>query len=145
MSDNMSPQEIAQKYARNVQNSTEDYRRGVERVQEAPGQRAARKQDKMRQNILAALDSGRWAERVSSVSLEQWKQNTIDKGVARLGAGAAAAQDKVAAFHAEAQPVRRELSNRIQDMPDLTLDDSVARAEAWMRGMREFKNRRRTR
>jgi len=61
----VTPAEFVEKHNRRTKAALEDLRRGVEAVTEAPGAKAAAKADKMRANLLEALDSGKWQRRVA--------------------------------------------------------------------------------
>lgn len=83
----VNPQEYADKWARRTSAATEDYRKGVQRVTEAPGAAAARQADLMLRKLTESITSGKWAARVGSVSLQEWKDSASGKGVARIAAG----------------------------------------------------------
>ncbi len=134
----ITPEEFAEKHARRLKASVQDIRTGVERVTESPTAKAAAKQDKMLQNITQAVQSGKWAARLKAVSLEEWKDKTINKGIGRIAAGVDGAYEKQVQFASELLPFQEQLSSKISTMPDLTLEDSVARATAWIRGMAKF-------
>jgi len=138
----VSAEEFVEKHARRLKGALEDMRRGVERVTEAPGVKAAKKADKMRANLLEALDSGKWQRRVAAVSAEEWKAAMLNKGVNRVAAGVDSAHDKVRAFAEQLLSHQANLMNQIESMPDLTLEDSIARATAWIRGMSKFEYKR---
>lgn len=141
MAKNMTPQEYAEKHARRTTAAIPDMVRGVENVTEAPGAKAAKKADKMLANITAAIQSGKWAKKVGAVTLDQWKASMREKGAQRLAQGIEAGKSKMEAFAAELLPFQNDLSKKVSTMPDLTLEDSIARATAWMRGMASFRKR----
>ena len=134
----LTPGEAREKHARNLKASVEDIRRGVDRVTEAPGAAAARKQDKMLANVTEAVSSGKWARRVAAVPLEEWKRKMKEKGVGRIASGVDASAAKIESFYAELFPFQDSLQGKIDSMPDLTLEDSISRAAEWMRGMAKF-------
>ena len=134
----MSAAETAEKWGRNTKGATEEMRRGVQRVTEAPGQKAAAKADKMRAGIVNAIDSGKWAENVGAVPLSEWKEKMLTKGVGRVSAGVDAANGKVVDFHNQLSDHQDRLSSQISNMPDLTLEDGINRMVAQVRGMSEF-------
>lgn len=135
----LTPQEAAEKHARRLKGATQDIQAGINRVTVAPGEQAAKKQDKMRNNIVAAIDSGKWASRTRSVSLESWKKAATEKGVGRIAAGIDGARAKVEGFFSQLLPYQENLQNKVNSMPDLTFEDSIQRATEWMRGMKNFK------
>jgi len=138
----VTPEEYAEKQARNLKASTPDIRRGVERVTEAPTQKAAQAQDKMLARLTEAVQSGKWARGLNRVTLEDWKGQMLNKGVPRIAAGIDAAHDKVVSFASELLPFQASLQSTVTRMPDLTLEDNIGRAAEWMRGMAKFKRSR---
>lgn len=141
----LTPAQVAEKHARRTKASLEDLRAGVESVTQAPGQKAAAKQNKLVQNWNEAITSGRWAKNTAAVTLDEWKSKMIDKGLSRVGPGLDAAQAKVEAFYAELLPFQQSLSSKVSAMPDLTIEDSVARSSEWIRGMAKFRKSAKTR
>lgn len=134
----VSPSEFREKHARRTVAAVEDMRRGINRVTEPPGQAAAAKKDKLRAKLLAKIDDGTWERRVASVSLEDWKASMLNKGVGRVASGVEAAASKVEDFAAQLIEYENSLLSRIDGMPDLTLEDSIARAREWITGMSKF-------
>jgi len=134
----ISPEEFADKHARRLKAATEDIRAGVARVTEAPTAKAAAKQDKMLARLQAAVSSGKWASRLRAVTLEEWKAATTDKGINRIAAGIDAAHGKQVAFAQQLLTYESTLMGTVEKMPDLTLEDSITRATAWIRGMAKF-------
>ncbi len=137
----LTPQQAQDKLARRLKGATEDIRQGVARVTTAPGIQAAAKTDKMRQNILAAIDSGKWAERTKSVTVEDWKSKMSDKGIPRIAAGIDAAKDKTIDFFSQLLPFQDNLASKVNSMPDLTLEDNLNRMTTFVRGMAQFRRK----
>lgn len=130
--------EFGEKWARRLSGSTEDIRTGLGKVTESPTAKAAGKQEKMLANLSAAVRSGKWANGLKRVSLEEWKRAAIDKGVPRIASGAAAAESKMADFGAELLPHIDRGVESIKAMPDVTIEDSIARMNAFIRHMAKF-------
>jgi len=139
MAREQTPAQVADKWKRRTQAATQDMVAGVNAVTVAPGQQAAAKSDKMLQKVTESVTSGRWARRVGSVSLEEWKKQMIDKGAARVSSGVAAAEAKSTAFYAEFLPHVASVQAEVKRMPDLTLEDSIQRMVANARGLSKFK------
>ena len=135
---NITPAEVAEKHARRLKASTPDIQRGVERVSVAPGQLAAAQTDKMRTNINKALDSGKWARRVSSVPLPEWKSKMINKGIPRIASGVDGAIEKTTSFFAEFLPHLETIQGELESMPSVTLEDGINRAVHNMRRNADF-------
>lgn len=135
----LTPAEAREKHARRLKGSTEDIRKGVDRVTEAPGVKAAAKQEKMRERLIQAIDSGKWAKRVASVSVEDWREQMKTKGIPRIAAGVDGAADKIEDFFGQLFAHQEGLQRKVDAMPDLTLDDSLNRMTTFIRGMADFK------
>ena len=137
----VNAEEFAEKHARRLKGAIEDIRTGVEKVTDSPTAKAAAKQQKMVQNLQASVSSGKWAAGLKRVSLEEWKQKTIDKGLGRVAAGIDEAHDKVVAFGQQLLSYESTLKDQVDKMPDLTAEDSINRATAWIRGMLKFERK----
>lgn len=128
-----------------VSSAVQDYRDGVNNVQVSPGQLAVKKKDKFRNNLLAAIDSGKWEENTASVDLDTWKKRTAGKGADRLVAGLEDARDKTIEFRQQLIDYQTQVQARIDAMPDTTPEQREQRALAMIREMRKFKRSRRRR
>lgn len=135
----LTPQEFQDKHARRLKGAVDDMRQGVERVTESPTAKAAAKSDKMKANLVASIDSGKWQAGLRRVSLEDWKSKMINKGVNRVAAGIDEAADKVTAFAADLLPHIDRGKEAISKMPDVTLEDSISRMTTFTRHMAKFK------
>lgn len=135
----VTPKEFQEKHARRLKGATEDIRRGIEKVSVAPTEAAAAKKDKMLNNLTAAVQDGKWERGLRRVSLQDWKTKTIEKGVARIGPGIDAAAAKVESFAADFLPFLDKGVEEVKKMPDITLEDNIARAAAMMRHNANFK------
>lgn len=139
----VTPQEYAEKWSRRLRGATEDIRRGVNRVDVAPGELAANAQDAMLQNLTEAINSGLWASRVRAVSLADWKEATLTKGVARIPSGVEAATPKMAKMAQELLPAIDAAAEAANRLPKVTLEDSIARMTTFVREMHARAPRRR--
>ena len=131
--------EFQEKHARRLKAAVEDVRRGIDRVTENPCEKAAAKQDKMLTNLTAAISSGKWANGLKRVSLEDWKRKARDIGVNRIAAGIDGAKEKVVAFAEQLLPHIDRGTEKIKTMPDVTLDDSINRMTTFCRHMATMK------
>jgi len=137
----ITPEEFADKHARRLKGAIEDIRTGVMKVTEAPTAKAAAKEQKMIQNLQQAVQSGKWGSRLRAVTLEQWQAQIINKGLGRVASGVDEAKDKVTKFASQLLPYEADLKSKVDKMPDLTIEDSIARATAWIRGMSKFERK----
>jgi len=135
----LTAEEFQEKHARRLKASLEDMRHGVEGVTENPMAKAAAKADKMKANIVASIDSGKWAAGLGRVSIDEWKSKMINKGINRVASGIDAAAPKVTAFASKLLPFVDAEVAKIKKMPDITLEDSISRMTSFVRGMSKFK------
>ena len=133
-----SPQAVAQKWVRNLSGSTQDITEGVQAVTESPTAKAADQSAKYLLNVQRAVDSGKYASRLRGVSLQDWKDKTLSKGIGRIAKGASDAEGDFQDFMAELIPFQERLQEVIDQMPDTSLEDSIARQAEWTRGMATF-------
>lgn len=134
----LTPAQFREKHARRLKASVEDIRSGVARVTESPTAKAASKVAKMRANILAAIDSGKWERRLKAVSTEEWKRLMTEVGISRIAAGIDGAAAKVEDFAAQLLPYQDKMKSEISRLPDVTLEDNINRMTTFIRGMAKF-------
>ena len=137
----LTAEEFADKHAKRLKAAGPEMRMGVERVTDSPTAKAAAKQDKMRTKLLEAIDNGTWAARLKGVSLEDWKAKMLTVGVGRVSAGIDASRSKVVDFASQLLPAVDAAKRKIETMPDLTLEDSIARMSEYVREMGKFKKK----
>jgi len=135
----LTPSEFQEKHARRLTQSVEDIRRGIDRVTVNPCELAAAKKDKMLANLTEAVNDGRWERGLKRVSLEMWKSKTRDIGVGRIAAGIAGAKEKVISFAEQLLPHIDAGQAALATMPDLTLEDNIARMTKFIRHMADMK------
>jgi predicted nucleic acid-binding Zn-ribbon protein len=131
--------EYTEKLTRRLKGALDDVRKGVEKVDVAPTAQAAAKKAKMLARLTDAINSGKWENGLKAVSLEDWKAKMTSKGVNRISEGLDAAQDKIKKVAGQLLDYEGTLQGTVSKMPDLTIEDSVNRAGAWIRGMSKFK------
>jgi hypothetical protein len=134
---NLTAQQIADKWATGVSQSTEALKAGINAVTESPMEKAASAVDRQVAGVIAAAQSGKTAARLRSVSMEQWKQAMLTKGVSRVAGGAAAAKPKFAQFMSEFMPFIRNIVSGLPPRGDL--ETNIQRATAVMRGASGFR------
>lgn len=114
-------------------------REGVENVTVSPGVKAADNITKMRTNLIAAFDDGRVEKGLRSVDLDYWKRTMLDKGIPAISAGAEAAKEKNRPVIEKLLAYENQLQDKVNKMKVVTIEDSIAKAGAWMRGMHDFR------
>lgn len=138
---NLTPEQIAQKWANRLSSATADIQAGVQAVTVSPTATAAKNPQKYLDGVNKAVQSGKWASRLNAVSLTDWQTATIQKGIPRISQGAQAAQPKMASFMSQLIPFQNTLQAKVNAMPSANLQDSINRMTAWVQGMATFKPR----
>lgn len=132
----LSPDQIAAKWAQNLGGATQRITDGINAVTTSPGQLAARQKMVWQQNTVASTD--KWAARTAAVPVEQWKADSIQKGVPRIATGATAAVPKFTTFMGKLMPY---INNQKNQLPARgTPDQNIARMVQFVRGMMNFSN-----
>lgn len=139
---NLSPQEIAAQWKKNLGASVDKIKKKVSAITESPMEKAAAQKDLMRQRILEAIDSGEWENALRGVSLSQWKQAVTGKGMLNLQAGLADGESKVAQFQQMAAPVFDQAKQAAAAIPkDGTTATALRKVEAAILAMKTLKGR----
>lgn len=133
------PAAVANKWKNNLSNAGQAIRDGVNAVNVAPGQQAAAAQSTMRARLLAAIDSGKWAQNVAAVSLQTWKNQMLNVGLARIADGANKGAPKMQSFMTQWLPFVAQAQAAISQMPNATSADRKARMIANFDMLSQFK------
>jgi hypothetical protein len=131
----VTPDQFVNKWKTNLKSATSYIRDGVNAVTESPTAKAAAQQDKWFTNLQAAKDAGKWKDGLNNVSLDYWKQRMAGVGVNRISDGVNNADVVMNDFASKLLAHEASLQATVRAKPNKTIDDSVARAEAWIRGM----------
>ena len=134
----LTPDQGADKLIANLSNAGTAITNGVNGVQQAPTAAAAAQVAKMKARINAALDNGSWAAGLNKVTLDQWKQSMLTKGVPRIATGITAARAKLVAFNSKLYPFIDQSLQTLQSMPSATPVDMKNRMIAWFDKMSTF-------
>lgn len=132
-----NPQAATAKWVQNLSAASDRMTAGANAVTKAPGQAAAAAADKWLQRVTQAKQ--KFATNVAAVSLESWKQSYIQIGVPRVAQGAQAKQNKMLDFQTQFLPFLQRGVATIDAMPNVTLEDGIARASAMIRYNAKFK------
>lgn len=138
-----TPSEAATKWSTNLSASTTEIELGVNKVTVAPSQKAIAQKEKMRDNWLDAIESGRWEAALGAVDLNTWKRLMIDVGIRRIRDGALKAVPKLQRYYEYAFPQMQALQDSIASRPKRDLNDSLENVRLWMQGMQEISRNRR--
>ena len=130
--------EASKKWSDRLGGSVQNVIDGVNRVTESPMAKSAAAEDKWFANIQRAHTSGKRKRALLGVSLQEWQKQTAEVGAQRIPSGAAAAVGKMDKFYSKLFPFEESLQKKVKAMPNITLQDSVSRATAWITGMAAF-------
>lgn len=134
----LTPEEAAAKWATRVGQSTPDWQKGIERVSEAPGAKAAASADKWQQKLAQPSAKEKFKRGVGRVSKEEWQAATVAQA-GRFSAGAAAKVGKMEKHQRDVASHIEAGKRKIAAMPNLTPQDAANRAAAWVLHMSEYK------
>lgn len=132
-------QQVAQKWSRNLQGSTDSITQGVQAVTEAPSARAIRQQDALLNNFTTAVTSGKWARNLGRVTLQDWQDRLLKVGIGRITAGAAAAVPKMESFMNQFLPYLEQGVNNLKATPRGGIEQNIQRAVSMIRWNSQFK------
>lgn len=131
----ISSAEAAEKWSRRTAAAGQDYIAGVQRVQQAPGQAAARNVTGYVNGVQQAVQSGKWQTNVAAVSLPDWQQAAVQKGAPRLAQGAQQAQGKMQAAMDRVFPMIDRAQAAIANTDRSTPENRIARATQFLTEM----------
>ena len=134
----LTAEEGATKWGSRLTNAIPEVKAGIDRVKESPTAKAAAKEDKWFAGLQKAKSTGKFKRGLLAVTLEEWKMKARDVGADRIAAGVGAAASKMTGFYAKLFPYQQKLQDKVKGMPDTSLQDSIARMNAFVLGMAEF-------
>lgn len=121
-----TPQQSADAWASNMQASSTKIKNGIAAVQESPTAKAAAAAGKYLSRVQDAVSSGKFAQKLNAVTLEQWKAAATAK-VDRIGSGAAAAKPKMLKHLTNFLPFVANVRQQVKSMPSTTPGERIAR------------------
>lgn len=127
---------ITEKWAQRTAGATQQVIEGVQRVQTAPGVKAAAQKQVWLANIQAKAD--KWEQNTKAVSLQSWQAATT-AGAQRIAAGVNAKKSKMESFLTEFIPHVENVQRRVEAMPRGSLEQNLARMMENARGMSQFR------
>lgn len=128
---------VASKWVSRTSGAQQDYVTGVENTGKDPTQLAINNQARLLNNFQAAINSGKWANRLRAVGKAGW-QAAVAAKANNFSTGVNAAQSKVAAAFAPLLQYENNLQQQVDAMPNVTDTDRENRMLAWVRGMRQY-------
>jgi len=132
---------VLAKWKRNAQNSAEDYKNGVRAVTVSPTAKAAQNVDKYARGVQDAVTSGKFVNACNAVTLQEWQQQTMEKGARNFATGISAISQSAAKRMADQQAFAEQVKQEVAAMPNTTEADAEARSIYAQRRMREYGKR----
>jgi hypothetical protein len=131
----------AEKWARNLSGSTESIKQGVMGVTVSPTEKAAAQAGAYQAGVMRAVADGKFAAGLRRVSLDDWKQATLRKGLNRIAAGATEAKPKMQEFMDEFLPHVQAGQRLLESMPRGDINSNIQRAVTMMEHNSKFRRR----
>jgi hypothetical protein len=128
---------VAQKWTSKTSAAQQDYVDGVNNTSKDPTQLAINNQQRLLTNFTAAVNSGKWANKLRAVGKAGW-QAAVDAKASNFSTGVNAATQKVATAFAPLLQFENNLQQQVDSMPNVTDTDRENRMLAWVRGMRTY-------
>jgi hypothetical protein len=125
---NLDPTAATTKWAQRMTAAGQQITEGVNAVTVAPGVSAA----KQAQTWIAKLQQSvpKWQKNVAAVSLGDWQQAMITRGIPNISAGVTAKQGNYTAFAQKFYPYLAAGAATINNMPKASLADGINKAVA---------------
>lgn len=136
-----NPQAIAQLWMQRASSSQDRMKAGVTAVNDSPMEKAAQAAPQWLAGVQRAAAEGSFEAGLRKVSLADWKQKMINKGIPNMATGVREALPDMTKFLAEFLPFAADVSDQIKAMPKGTKEDSRARMNAAFDKMSSFKRR----
>lgn len=132
-----TPERAAAKWSRNLANSIDDYKAGIQAVTVNPMQEAAAKADVYVRRVQEAVNSGKYQRRLLAVNVDDWKRETIKNGSQNLATKAQQAQPKYLRAAQELFPIIERIRAEVKRMPKDTRQQRIARSARFQEMMAE--------
>ncbi len=133
-----TPEEASQAWREGLGRAGPKIERGVDRVTQAPGQKAAAKKTAYVAGVQAMADE--WARRVAAVPLADWQQSVKDS----LGRITGISDLKARKYSDRIAPVFSHMNSimpSIDSMPTDSLDQRINKSSEYQRKMAAYKKR----
>lgn len=136
---NLDPNMVAQRWVTNLGGAVEKIRQGVQSVTTSPTQAAAAAGTLWQQRVQDPATLAKFQRGLQRVSLADWQNAMLNKGIPRIASGAQNSKDKFVAFLTQFLPFVQNVAAQVHQMPKATLEDRIARAVAQIRGNAGFR------
>jgi hypothetical protein len=132
--------DVAAKWANNLGAAGPAIQKGVQAVQTAPTQLAAKNADGYLAGIQRAVASGKWQANLNKVSLQQWQSAMINKGLPRIQSGAQIGKTNMQTFMTNFLPYVYNAQQQLSSQPRGNLEQNIARMTTFIRAIANYQN-----
>lgn len=129
----ISAAQAASNWASKMGQSGEKMKMGIMAVTSSPTAKAAARADAYLAGVMRAVNSGKFAASLNRVSLQQWQQAAVNKGVPRVAAGAAEGKQKFQDFMTQFLPWIEQGKQKLESMPRGDIEANINRMVAMVR------------
>jgi hypothetical protein len=137
-----NPADVAGKWSTNLANSTNSIRSGVQSMTVSPTAQAARQVDQYLAGVQKAVADGKWVAGLNRVSLPQWQDAMLTKGLPRIQQGAVTGRSKMESFMSDFLPYVARAQQSLAATPRGGLEQNLQRMSAFVRQIAEYKRSR---
>jgi hypothetical protein len=128
---------VAAKWSTRTQAAQQDYVSGVQNTDKDPTALAIAQGQRYIQRTTESFNNGKWANGLRRAGKAGWQSATIAKA-SSFASGVAASEAKVQSAFGPLLAYESTLQGRINSMPNVTLQDRIARMTAWVTGMADY-------
>lgn len=137
----LNASEYADKLITRTRQAQPDYIKGVQRTTVNPAAEAVKAVGKWQTKVSSNEAKDKFTRNLSAVSQADWANAAVNKGAPRLAQGVEAARSKIEAVAGPLLSYIDTGQSKIKGMPNVTLEDNIARSAEFQRHMAQFKKR----
>lgn len=132
----INAEQFAERWQEGLQGASAKIEAGINAVNTAPGQSAAQQADVWMQRLQDSKE--KWKKNVAAVSLEDWKQAAIEKGIPNLQASLNLGRNKVMKAAGKLIPaINNALASPNMPKRGATIEQNVARVTFMAKELRK--------
>ncbi len=128
----VTPQQGAQTWQSQFSASGAKYTAGIQSVTTSPNAKAAAAVMTWQARLADPKTQAKYVAKNNAVSLTDWKNNAVNIGASRLSSGATKGAPKMQTFATQFYPFLDGVLSKVQSMPNVTLEQRIARATTLM-------------
>ncbi len=131
-----------ERWKQGLTQNTQRIREGIEGVKVSPTEMAAKTADRTLQKIIAAFQDGTWASQLKKVTLEDWRESALKKGLSRIAQGVEDATEDQREMAAQLLASVDAAMVEVNKTPRGDLEANIIRSNTLIREMAKRKLRR---